>query len=296
MKHLWHPGSRVSRLKASHSYGLVLLLIAVVFVFTSVASNSDWADSTLLLLQCTTLIAALYTSGVARADSPLSVALIVVSAVCAAVLLLFGGTAFEALVGIFSGVLTVATILTVALGIIDQGEANVQAVTGAVCVYVLIGMLFVFLYGVLAVLGSGNFFAQGTDGTRSLRLYFSFVTLATLGYGDYTPAGELGRTFAIVEALFGQLYLVTVIAVLESNATWLPLVLARSKNFLDLYAFQRKPAVRDPYEAFREHCFIAFESDEEGVYRMWDRYKERSGPGRPTIRTTTPRTCGRRSS
>ena len=38
-----------------------------------------------------------------------------------------------------------------------------------------------------------------------------------LGYGDYTPAGELGRTFAIVEALFGQLYLVTVIAVLVSR-------------------------------------------------------------------------------
>jgi len=63
-------------------------------------------------------------------------------------------------------------------------------------------------------------------------------------------------------------------AVLESNATWLPLVLARSKNFLDLYAFQRGPSVRDPYEAFREHCFIAFESDEEGVYRMWDHYED----------------------
>jgi hypothetical protein len=196
---------------------MVLLLIVAVFVFASVASNGDWADSTLLLLQCTTLIAALYTAGVARADSSLSVALIVVSAVCAALLLVFGGTAFEALVGILSGVLTVATIFTVALGIVDQGEANVQAVTGAICVYVLIGFLFIFLYGVLAVLGSGNFFAQGTDGTRSLRLYFSFVTLATLGYGDYTPAGELGRTFAIVEALFGQLYLVTVIAVLVSR-------------------------------------------------------------------------------
>jgi voltage-gated potassium channel len=43
------------------------------------------------------------------------------------------------------------------------------------------------------------------------------VTLATLGYGDYTAAGELGRTLAIVEALFGQLYLVTVIAVLVSR-------------------------------------------------------------------------------
>ena len=67
-----------------------------------------------------------------------------------------------------------------ALGIVDQGEANVKAVTGAVCVYVLIGLLFVFLYGVIAVVSSGDFFAQGTDGTRSLRLYFSFVTLATL--------------------------------------------------------------------------------------------------------------------
>jgi Ion channel len=217
LSHPWRPGSRVARLRASHSYGIVLLLIASVFVFASVASNNDWADSALLLLQCTTLVAALYTAGVARADSSISVALIVLSAVCAVLLLVFGGTAFEALVGILSGVLTVATILTVALGIVDQGEANVQAVTGAICVYVLIGLLFVFLYGVLAVLGSGNFFAQGTDGTRSLRLYFSFVTLATLGYGDYTAAGELGRTLAIVEALFGQLYLVTVIAVLVSR-------------------------------------------------------------------------------
>jgi hypothetical protein len=120
-------------------------------------------------------------------------------------------------VGILSGLLTVATIATVALGVVDQGEANVQAVTGAVCVYLLIGMLFVFLYGVLAALGSGDFFAQGTDGTRSLRLYFSFVTLATVGYGDYTAAGELARTLAVVEALVGQLYLVTVIAVLVSR-------------------------------------------------------------------------------
>jgi hypothetical protein len=67
------------------------------------------------------------------------------------------------------------------------------------------------------VLGSGHFFAQGTDGTRSLRLYFSFVTLATLGYGDYTPAGNLGHTLAVLEALIGQLYLVTVLALLVSR-------------------------------------------------------------------------------
>jgi hypothetical protein len=217
LRQAWRPGARVARVRASHSYGVVLALIVVVFVFTSVASNSDWADSTLVLLQAATLVTALYTSGVAKADSTVSLALVAVSAASAVALLVFGGDGFAALVGILSGLLTVATIATVALGVVDQGEANVQAVTGAVCVYVLIGILFVFLYGVLATIGSGDFFAHGTDGTRSLRLYFSFVTLATLGYGDYTAAGELGRTLAIVEALVGQLYLVTVIAVLISR-------------------------------------------------------------------------------
>lgn len=209
--------TRVARLRAAHSYGLVLGLVIVVFVFTSVAPDSAWADSTLVLLQSLTLVTALWTSGIAQADSKISIGLVTLASTSAVLLLVFGGTFFEAVVLVLAGILTLATILTVALGIVDQGEANVKAVSGAVCVYVLIGLLFVFLYGIIAVVSSENFFAQGTDGNRSLRLYFSFVTLATLGYGDYTPAHELGRTLAIVEALFGQLYLVTVIAVLVSR-------------------------------------------------------------------------------
>ena len=213
----WRPGSRVARVRASHSYGVVLGLIIVSFVFISVAPDSNWADSVLAFLQSITLVMALWTSGVARADSTLSLSLVALASISALALLVFGGEGLDGFVGILSGLLTVATIGTIALGVIDQGEANVQAVTGAVCVYVMIGLVFVFIYGVLAKLGSGDFFAQGTDGTRSLRLYFSFVTLATLGYGDYTPAGSLGRTLAVVEALFGQLYLFTVIAVLVSR-------------------------------------------------------------------------------
>ena len=81
----------------------------------------------------------------------------------------------------------------------------------------LIGMLFMFLYGIVATLDHGPFFAQGTDGTRPLRLYFSYTTLATLGYGDYTPAGNLGHALAVLEALIGQLYLVTVVAVVVTR-------------------------------------------------------------------------------
>lgn len=62
-------------------------------------------------------------------------------------------------------------------------------------------------------------------------------------------------------------------AVLESNASWLPLVLGKSKNFLDLFGFQRgNRPIRDPHESFRERCFIGFESDETMIYRLWDEF------------------------
>jgi hypothetical protein len=65
-----------------------------------------------------------------------------------------------------------------------------RSVIGAICVYFLLGILFLFAYSDVALLDSGPFFAQGTDGTPALRLYFSFVTLATVGYGDYRNAGK----------------------------------------------------------------------------------------------------------
>ena len=65
----WRPGSRVARVRASHSYGLVLALIVLSFVFISVSPDGSWADSLLLLLQSITLVTALWTSGLAGANS-----------------------------------------------------------------------------------------------------------------------------------------------------------------------------------------------------------------------------------
>ena len=48
-------------------------------------------------------------------------------------------------------------------------------------------------------------------------MYFSFITMATVGYGDLTPQGGLGRALAVTEGLFGQIYLVTAVAALVGN-------------------------------------------------------------------------------
>jgi hypothetical protein len=63
----------------------------------------------------------------------------------------------------------------------------------------------------------GGFFVQTDNPTSMDYLYFSLVTLATLGYGDLTASGSLGRMLSVTEALAGQLYLVSIVAVLVSN-------------------------------------------------------------------------------
>ena len=73
------------------------------------------------------------------------------------------------------------------------------------------------LYAAINGFGDSPFFVQTTRPTTANFLYFSFVTQTTVGYGDFTAAGGLGRTLAVLEALTGQLYLVTVIAVLVSR-------------------------------------------------------------------------------
>jgi len=211
------PGTRVQRLHSSHSYGAVLLLVVATFVFIELAGDAPWTASALLLFQAATLVVALWTSGVAKANASENFGLLLGAVVIAVGLILWKGDTLEGIVGILSAVLTILTVAVIGVGVFDQGEINGQSVIGAITIYVMLGFVFLFLYGVIGTLGKTPLFAQGTDGTRAIRIYFSYITLATVGYGDYTPGTPIGRVTAVAEALTGQLYLVTVIAVLVSR-------------------------------------------------------------------------------
>jgi hypothetical protein len=209
--------ARVVRRRASHSHGVVLLLIVAAFLFAATASDASWTYSVLVLLQSLTLVAALWTSGIAKLDSPLSLAFLLIAIGLAVANLLATSNGLTGAVSIVSGGLVLGIAFVIAVSVASEREVNGQSIIGAICVYILLGLMFLFLYGAIATLGPGPFFAQGMDGSRALRLYFSYVTLATLGYGDYTPRTDLGHTTAVVEALLGQLYLVTVVALLVAR-------------------------------------------------------------------------------
>jgi len=208
---------RLQRIRATHSYWAVLGAIFVGFFLAALLPDAAWASSLIALVQSATLLIAIWTAGWGMTERTIPFTLATAASAAAVVNLIWQGEALTAVLGILAGVLTVTIAVVIAKGAVAQNEVNSRSVAGAICVYLLFGMLFMWLYSVLAALGKTPFFAQGTDGTRSVRLYFSFTTLATLGYGDYTPARNLGRALAVLEALIGQLYLVTVVAVVVTR-------------------------------------------------------------------------------
>ncbi len=92
---------------------------------------------------------------------------------------------------------------------------NAEHVYAALSAYLLAGLYFGLLYWVLEQLRSGAFTTSGNF-SRTTAIYFSFVTLATLGYGDITPRTDIARSVAILEGVGGQLFLAVLVARLVS--------------------------------------------------------------------------------
>ena len=110
-----------------------------------------------------------------------------------------------------------AVIVGVVRNLRVSQAVTVQAVMGVLALYMLMGMLFAFVFGAIDRLGGDPFFADGTPASVATCLYYSFTTLATVGYGDLTARTDLGHTLSILEALLGQIYLVTVVSLIVSN-------------------------------------------------------------------------------
>jgi Ion channel len=214
--------SLIRRLEASHSYAVLLGVILVSLIFQSSAPDERWSRVVIVALQACTLLLALWTSRTPERDFRWG--LVAAASALVATLILVSSDNPKLHNG---GVLVVGALVVLVVpavvahgvfhGIRTRGRVTLQAAYGALCVYLLVGMLFAFCFGAVAVLQHGALFSNGTEGDLQDHLYFSFITITTVGYGDLAPAGDLARSLSILEALIGQLYLVTVVAVIVGN-------------------------------------------------------------------------------
>jgi hypothetical protein len=172
----------------------------------------------LSLLRGVTLLTALTASGVRPRILRVSLFIVVAAVVSAGLLSVIDIGVWGEVAGDLVDVLLVAiTPVIIAHRITQHPEVTAQSIMAALCIYLLVGLFFSTAYGVIADLESQPFFTGGEPNTSSNLTYFSFITLTTTGYGDLAPATRTGRSIAVIEALIGPAYLVTVVAVLVSN-------------------------------------------------------------------------------
>jgi hypothetical protein len=203
-----------------YRFGIVLGLIIAAIFFVMAAPSGDGGRLISVTLQAAVLVAAVIASKV----QPWIIRLTVVAAIvgiAGSAAALFGTDQFgNGSASIISFLYVLMTPPAIASGVIkefrEEGTVGIRSMFGVLCLYLLIGLIFAVTYATIKDLSDADFFAGGHAG-RDDFLYFSYSTLTTTGYGDLVAATNLGRSLAITEALLGQLYLVTVVAVIISN-------------------------------------------------------------------------------
>jgi hypothetical protein len=200
-------------------FGLLLLATVTAFAIEGIATPRVWNQVAVAVLLAGTLLLALWASDakpiIMQVAAAVAVAVVAVSVAEAA-----AGTVDNTAVRVANLMLVVCAPPAVAVGVLRSMRARqkitVASVLGVLCLYILLGLFFAQLYGAIDRI-SGHFFANGVQATLSDCVYFSFTTLATIGYGDITASGNLGHTLAVSEGLVGQIYLVTIVSLFVGN-------------------------------------------------------------------------------
>jgi len=202
-------------------FGLVLVFITASFIVEGSVSESGWSQAVVTALLGTTLLLTFWAADMKPGRLRLAAAAVVVAVVAVVVAVQGGDHTAEGIGRLANAALVALAPPALVIGMVRSmrrhGAVTVEAVLGGLCLYILVGMFFAFVFGAVDNLGGEPFFTRGVEATPAHCSYFSFSTLTTVGFGDLTARSDFGRTLAVFEALVGSLYLVTVVSVGVAN-------------------------------------------------------------------------------
>jgi Ion channel len=204
---------------APFRYGVVFLLTVALVVFVIAASSANWSRAVALAIEGVALVVAIAT-GRARKELRYRRAVGVGVAIVLLVAGVWIGIISHQLTSLAIALVTAAVPVVIVGGLLRllrERGVTIQAVAGALAIYLSVGLVFAWTIGFIVQVDSTPYFAQHTSGTEGDRVYFSFTVLTTTGFGDFSAATPVGHALAVIEMLTGQLYLVTVIGLLIGN-------------------------------------------------------------------------------
>jgi voltage-gated potassium channel len=204
-----------SREPRSHLYLLISLL--VIFVISPFVAPYYYGPTILNVIAAIVLLSATY--AVSRRRSFLIFALSMSIFSIAMTFWLAVAPSFWLVIVCHSSLVIVIVFFATAIlsYVLGSGKVTWDKIYGAVCAYLLLGYAWTFAYSVIEAAQPGSFVSIGSNMPtdlvgRVMQLrYFSFVTLASVGYGDVVPRSPAARTLALLEAILGQFYLVALV-------------------------------------------------------------------------------------
>ncbi len=206
---------RTGSLRGGGRYGLLLAVLIGTYLLTAF-SGAKLATEVQVVLFALVLLIALRTSPL---PAPWPAVLGAVTVVGSAVTFwtsLNGARTGKAAEDLWKTLVLLMAVVIVVRRVLAKPEVTIQSIYGALSAYLIVGLMFASGYAAFQHLGTSDFFADSQPANTQTFQYFSFTTLTTLGYGDFTAAESDGRSIAVLEALTGQVFMATLVARLVS--------------------------------------------------------------------------------
>ena len=197
-------------------YGLLLLFLIGTYLFSAFNGAHLTTEVQIPLFAGVLLIAMRSSSLPGR--WPLVISAIAVTGSAGAFAAAVSGTpAGQGAAELWKALVLLMTAVVVIRRVLAKPAVTIESIYGALSAYLIVGLMFAASYAAVALLENGSdFFANNQPANTQTLQYFSFTTLTTLGYGDFTAANNGGRSIAVLEAIAGQVFLATLVARLVS--------------------------------------------------------------------------------
>ena len=204
------------RAEVPDRYGLVFALLLASFLTAPVLSTRPSRAVTTILFAAALILALRFARLPPLRVRYLRWILVAGSVAVAVLVVVVPSRLIVGLCSLWVAGIVLFTVYVVVGRVLRHRVVTMHTIFGALSAYLLIGFAFTALFTATAALTTQPLFANGDQADSDAIQYFAFITLTTTGYGDLTPAGQPGRSLAVMDALFGQIFLVTLVARLVS--------------------------------------------------------------------------------
>jgi hypothetical protein len=196
-------------------YGILLLVLITTYLLSAFTSGK-WISALQILLFTGVALLALRNSSASQRTFRLAIAVAVVSLAIMPAITLTSHTG-AGIASIWKGLILLFAVAVIVHRVLSSRTVSLQSIYGALSAYLVIGLMFAAFFTAIGDLSAEDFFAHSEKASVQTYQYFSFTTLTTLGYGDFTAASSGGQATAVLEALTGQIFLVTLVASLVAG-------------------------------------------------------------------------------